>query len=303
LSKNVIKIYNVENYMNKKVIRNTVVFIVLVILSGWIGVLVDSTLPEQTQGDSPGMGIWLVLPMLFAVSITILSKGSWKDFGFKPNFKGNIKWYLIAALIFPVITLIVLIIGATTRWIDLSAFDLRPFILLFSSTLLINFIIDIFDGTPLHGYLTSQLLKLNFNDWKIYLIVGGLWGIWHAPYYLVFLPEADIQSVLPVNRAIFFVISVATMVCWAVMFIELFRITKSIWPGVILHMVEDSLINPLIILGYVSIAAGKEILISPINGIITTTLYLLIGLGIRAYRRQANQITFYESKEERSFPH
>ncbi|HII92863.1 MAG TPA: CPBP family intramembrane metalloprotease [Methanosarcina sp.] len=289
--------------MNKKVIRNTVVFIVLVILSGWIGVLVDSTLPEQTQGDSPGMGIWLVLPMLFAVSITILSKGSWKDFGFKPNFKGNIKWYLIAALIFPVITLIVLIIGATTRWIDLSAFDLRPFILLFSSTLLINFIIDIFDGTPLHGYLTSQLLKLNFNDWKIYLIVGGLWGIWHAPYYLVFLPEADIQSVLPVNRAIFFVISVATMVCWAVMFIELFRITKSIWPGVILHMVEDSLINPLIILGYVSIAAGKEILISPINGIITTTLYLLIGLGIRAYRRQANQITFYESKEERSFPH
>ena len=87
------------------------------------------------------------------------------------------------------------------------------------------------------------------------------------------------------------------------MFIELFRITKSIWPGVLLHMVEDSLINPLIILGYVSIAAGKEILISPINGIITTTLYLLIGLGIRAYRRQANQITFYESTEERRIPH
>jgi hypothetical protein len=289
--------------MNKNVIRNIVGFIVLVILSGWIGVLVDSNFPEQPNGDSPGMGIWLILPMLTAVAITIFSKSGWKDFGFKPNFKGNIKWYLIAALIFPVITLIVLIIGATTRWIDLSAFDLRPFILLFSSTLLINFIIDIFDGTPLHGHLTSQFIKLNLNDWKIYFIVGGLWGIWHAPYYLVFLPEADIQAVLPVSRTIFFVISVATMICWVVMFIELFRITKSIWPGVILHMVEDSLINPLIILGYVNIAAGKEILISPINGIITTTLYLLVGLGIRAYRRQANQITFYESKEERSFPH
>ncbi|WP_292387772.1 type II CAAX prenyl endopeptidase Rce1 family protein [Methanosarcina sp. UBA5] len=288
--------------MNKKVIRNTVVFIVLVILSGWIGVLVDSSLPEQPKNESSGMGIWLVLPMLTAVAITIFSKGNWKDFGFNPNFKGNIKWYLIATLIFPVVTTIVLIIGATTRWIDFSAFDFRPFILIFSSTLLTNFIIDIFDGAPLHGYLTSQLLKLNFSDWKIYLIVGGLWGIWHAPYYLVFLPATEIQAVLPVNRAIYFTISIVTLVCWAVMFIELFRVTKSIWPGVVLHMVEDSLINPLVILGYVSIAAGKEILISPINGIIPTILYLLVGLGIRAYRRQTSQIIFSEIKEERSFP-
>lgn len=276
--------------MNKKLLRNTVVFIVLVILSGWIGILVDPVLPEQPKGDSLGMGIWLVLPMLTAISITIFSKGSWKDLGLKPNFKGNIKWYLIAALIFPVVTAIVLTIGAITKWIDSSALDLRPFILLFSSTLLINFIIDIFDGVPLYGYLTSQLVKLNLTDWKIYLTVGSLWGIWHAPYYLVFLPETDIQTVLPVSRAIFFIVSIVTMICWAVMFIELYRVTKSIWPGVVLHMVEDSLINPLVISGFISIAAGKEILISPINGMITSMLYLLVGLGIRTYRKQANQM-------------
>jgi len=277
--------------VNKKVIRNIVVFIVVVILSGWIGVLVDSVLTEQPEGDSLGMGIWLVLPMLTAIAITIFSKGNWNDFGFKPNFKGNIKWYLIAVLIFPVVTAIVLIIGATTKWIDLSAFDLRPFILLFSSTLLFTFIKNIFDGTPFYGYLTSQLIKLNNNDWKIYLIVGSLWGIWHAPYYLVFLPETDIQTVLPVSRAILFIVSIITMVCWAVMFIELYRITQSIWPGVVLHMVEDSLINPLVISGYISIVAGKEILVSPIYGIITSILYLFVGLGIRSYRRQANQVT------------
>lgn len=276
--------------MNKKILRNTVVFIVLVILSGWIGILVDSVLPEQPKGDSLGMGIWLVLPMLTAISITIFSKGSWKDLGLKPNFKGNIKWYLIAALIFPVVTAIVLTIGAITKWIDSSALDLRPFILLFSSTLLINFIIDIFDGVPLYGYLTSQLVKLNLTDWKIYLTVGSLWGIWHAPYYLVFLPETDIQTVLPVSRAIFFIVSIVTMICWAVMFIELYMVTKSIWPGVVLHMVEDSLINPLVISGFISIAAGKEIFISPINGMITSMLYLLVGLGIRTYRKQANQM-------------
>lgn len=287
--------------MNKKVIRNTIIFIVLVILSGWIGVLVDSTLSEQTKGDSPGMGIWLVLPMLFAISITILSKGSWKDFGFNPNFKGNIKWYLIASLIFPVVTAIVLIIGVTTKWIDLSTFDLEPLVLVFSSTLLFNFIKNIFDGAPLHSYLTSQLIKLNFDDWKIYLIVGGLWGVWHLPYFLVFLPETDLQAVLPASRITITIFMVITIIFWAVMFIELYRITKSIWPGIVLHMVEDSLVNPLVV-SFITIEAGKEILISPIIGVITSILYLLIGLGIRTYRKQTSQIMFSEIKEERSSP-
>jgi hypothetical protein len=47
------------------------------------------------------------------------------------------------------------------------------------------------------GYLTSQLLKLNLNDWKLYLIVGCVWTAWHIPYYLVFLPETDIQAIMP----------------------------------------------------------------------------------------------------------
>ncbi|MFY9201931.1 MAG: hypothetical protein WAQ47_11385 [Methanosarcina flavescens] len=64
--------------MDRKVFRNTVIFIILVLLSGWIGVLVDSTLPEQPDGDSPGMGIWLVSPMLIAVVITIFSKTAGK---------------------------------------------------------------------------------------------------------------------------------------------------------------------------------------------------------------------------------
>jgi len=194
-------------------------------------------------------------------------------------------------LIFPVVTSIVLIIGVITKWIDLSTFEPKSFILIFSSTLLFNFIKNIFDGTPLFSYLTPRLVKLNFNDWKIYLTIGGVWGIWHIPYFLIFLPESDIQAVLPVSRTIISIFMIITLICWSVMFIELYRVTKSIWPGVVLHMVEDSLINPLVISGFISIAAGKEILISPIIGIITTILYLLIGLGIRTYRIQANQVT------------
>ena len=105
---------------------------------------------------------------------------------------------------------------------------------------------------------------------------------------MVFLPETDILAVMPVSRAIYVDIAFITFLCWAVMFTELFRVTRSIWPCVILHMVEDSLINLIVISAYISIAPGKEFLVSPINGVITCILYLAVGLGIRAYRRRAN---------------
>jgi len=276
--------------MNKKIIRNIILFTVVVITSGWIGVLVDSVLTDQPEGDSLGMGIWLALPMLTAFVIIIFSKVSWQDLGFKPKFKGNIKWYLASVLIFPVVTGIVMIIGATTKWIDLSAFNLKPFILTFCSTLLINFIIDIFEETAWRGYLTSQLVKFNLNDWKLYLIVGCVWTSWHIPYYLVFLPEVIILAIMPVSRVIYILVAFSTFLSWTVMFTELFRVTNSVWPCVILHMMEDSLINFIVISGYINIEAGKEILVSPINGIITSILYLAVGFGIRAYRKKANQM-------------
>jgi hypothetical protein len=51
-------------------------------------------------------------------------------------------------------------------------------------------------------------------------------------------------------------------------------------------MVEDSLINHLVIDGHISITAGKEIFISPIGGIITSILYLGVGLILRQKRMQ-----------------
>ena len=276
--------------MNKKEIRNIGIFVFIVVISGWIGVFLDSVLVSQHEGDSPGMGIWLVLPLLTAFIIVLFSKASRRGLGLKPNFKGNMKWYLASVLIFPVVTAIVLLIGATTNWIDLSSFNLKAFISAFCSTLLINFIIDIFEETAWRGYLTSQLVKLNLSDLKLYLIVACVWGFWHLPYYLVFLPEADIRAVMPVSRAVYVIVAFTTFLSWTVMFTELFRVTKSVWPCVLLHTVEDSLINLLVISGYISIAAGREILISPINGVITSIIYLAVGIGIRAYgRRQANK--------------
>jgi hypothetical protein len=49
-------------------------------------------------------------------------------------------------------------------------------------------------------------------------------------------------------------------------------------------MMEDAVINHLVIDGHITIGSGKEILISPIAGIITTLLYVIVGLLIRQCR-------------------
>ena len=103
---------------------------------------------------------------------------------------------------------------------------------------------------------------------------------------------------MPVSRAVYVIIAFTTLLSWTVMFTELFRVTKSVWPCVILHTVEDSLINMLILSGYIGIAAGKEILVSPINGVIASALYLTVGLGIRAYRMKSNKKRSDESAAE-----
>jgi hypothetical protein len=92
------------------------------------------------------------------------------------------------------------------------------------------------------------------------------------------------HEILPVGRLLFAIISIVTMVCWSVMFIELYRLTKSIWPVVLLHVVEDSLINHLIIDGHTIIVSGREIFVSPVIGIMASVLYICVGVILRRNR-------------------
>lgn len=275
---------------DKRTIRNVILFTIIAILSGWIGILIDRVIPEQPEGDSLGMGIWLVLPLLAVIILRAFAGDGWKDAGLRPRLKTNAIWYAVAFLIFPVITGVVLFIGWITGWIDLSGFNIAAFIPVFWSLLIFEFIKNIFEESVWRGYLTTKLIKLNLSDISLYLIVGLIWSAWHLPYYMEFLPESVITSVLPVSRFTFFLVGVVTMVAWTVMFVEIYRLTNSIWPAVLLHAVEDALINPLIIDGHISIAGGMEILISPICGIIPTSLYLLIGLWLRSRRILTNKL-------------
>lgn len=268
----------------KNKFQNIGIFIFVALASGWLGLLIDSFIEPQPDGESLGMGVWLVLPLLTTILLRLFAGDGWNDIGLKPNFKGNIKWYFIALIIYPIVTTVILVIGKLSGWINYSNFRMDAYLTGFASTLIANFIKNIFEESVWRGYLAAKLLKMKLKDLWIYFIVGGVWGLWHLPYYLFFLPESVMFQILPVDRYIFAIIAVILMVCWSVMFVELYHITKSIWPVVILHLVEDSLINHLVIDGYITIVPGKEIFISPIIGIIASILYLCVGLLLRRNR-------------------
>jgi membrane protease YdiL (CAAX protease family) len=269
---------------NNASIRNILLFFVTALLIGWFGFWLDQILPPQQAGESLGMAIWLVFPLLTVVVLRTFMSDGWKDAGLLPNLKGNGKWYLVSLLIYPLVTGISLGLGGLTGWIDFSAFEILPFVTAFWTLLGMNIIKNIFEESVWRGYLTVKLVKLKFSDLQLYLIIGMVWGLWHAPYYMVFLPEGDIQIVLPVDRFTFTLIAVINMVIWTVMFTEIYRLTNSIWPVILMHAVEDALINHMVIDGYILIEDSFQIWISPICGIIPTLLYLMIGLWLRRKR-------------------
>ncbi|MCR8854108.1 CPBP family intramembrane glutamic endopeptidase [Lysinibacillus fusiformis] len=266
--------------------RNLIIFIVVVLLCGWLGVFVDHFISEQPKGDTLGMGIWLVFPLLTTILLRVFAGDGCRDIGLLPNLKGNIKWYIVSFLIYPVITSVVLLVSYIFGWMDFSDFNLDVLISVFVGGLLLQFVKNFFEESVWRGYLTSKLLTLKVNDFWLYFIVGVVWGAWHIPYFLVFLSESDIFSVIPVNRWLFALIGIVTMICWTVMYTEIYLMTKSIWPLVLMHMTEDALVNPLILDGYIKITHGKEFLVSPTAGIITTMLYLMVGLLLRTKRKK-----------------
>jgi membrane protease YdiL (CAAX protease family) len=251
---------------------------------GWLGVIIDKFIASQPNEESLGMGIWLIFPLLATIFLRLFAGDGWKDIGLKPNFKGNIKWYIISLLIYPIVTAIILIIGKILGWINFSNFRTETYFSGFLGLLIVNFVKNFFEESVWRGYLTAKLLKTKIKDIGLYLIVGGVWGIWHLPYYLVFLPQSDMYQVLPVGKFTFAIVAIISMICWTIMFVELYRKTGSIWPVVLLHMVEDSLVNHLVIDGHITIVSGREILISPICGIITSILYICVGLLLRHNR-------------------
>lgn len=263
-----------------------ILFIVVVLASGWIGVLVDSKLPEQPAENSLGMGLWLILPIIAMLVLRLVNR-DWKDLGVLPNFKGNMKWYGAAIAIYPVMTVIIVGLALLFNIASISDVQLNSILSLMGVSIAGNFIKNIFEEFAWRGYLTPKLIQLKLNDWMLYLVSGLVWALWHAAYYMVFLPDSYFETT---SRVGFLLIGCVLMVAWSVMYVEIYRLTKSVWPCVLMHALEDGVPTLLLsVAGVITLTKTGELWLSPTTGIITTILFIGFGLWLRSIRIKKEQ--------------
>ena len=276
--------------MNEKVSKREkitlAVFIFVTITAGIFGCLLDQVLTEQPEGNSLGMGLWLILPFFTGIVLQIISKDL-SRIGIRPNFKSNLKWYAIAVLIFPCITLVSVILAKVSGGLVVSEIELNVLLALILTTFFTNFIKNIFEEFAWRGCLFIYLEKTGINDWYLYLTNGLIWGMWHITYYMFFLPD---EYFIEISRPMMVIVGIILMIFWTPMFVEIRRLTNSVWPCVILHSMEDAIPTMLFVTANVfQIEERYSVILDPISGIVPTVLVFFIGLGLRKCRMKREQ--------------
>ena len=279
---------NIQNQSNRTTIRNLTIFIIVVLAIGWIGRGLD-VLMDNPSSEGLGILLWIITPLAASLLLRAFAGDGWKDFGIKPNFKRNASWYVIALLVYPVLTPLVLIIGSGLGLITFPNFSLNTLGLIlqaFTLGILPQFIKNIFEEAAWRGYLAPKVYSLRLNDFVGHFIVGIVWGAWHIPYYLFFLDRAVLQNFTTLDLAVFIPLSIVVMISWAMVYGEIRLLVNSFWPAVLMHMVEDAFLNQLFTEHHIQIVPGTDWLISPVNGLISIFLFSAIGVCLRQLRNR-----------------
>lgn len=279
---------NMQDQRNGRAIRNLAIFVILVLASGWLGRGLDELMGNPST-ESLGMLLWIITPLGVTLLLRTFGGDGWKDFGIKPNFKGNGMWYMVAILVYPLLTAMVLIIGGSLGLITFPNFSLNTLGLLlqtFALGLLPQFIKNIFEEAPWRGYLAPKVYSLGLNDFVGHAIVGLVWGAWHIPYYLFFLDRAILSNFTTLDVAVYIPLAIGVMVSWAIVYGEIRLLTNSFWPAVLMHMVEDAFLIQLFTGNHIQITPGTDWLVSPMNGLLMSLFFIACGVGLRQVRRR-----------------
>ena len=277
---------NIQNHDNKTTARNLAIFTVLILASGWMGRGLDVLLGNPAS-ESLGMLLWIIMPLVVSLLLRTFAGDGWKDFGIKPNFKKNWVWYVVSILVYPVLTILVLLIGGSLGLIsfpNLSPTSSGLMLQAIAIGLLPQFIKNIFEEAPWRGYLAPKVYSLRLNDFVAHSIVGFVWGTWHIPYYLFFLDQAVLSSFTTLDLAIYIPLAVVVMMSWSIVYGEIRLLTNSFWPAVLMHMVEDAFLLQLFMDNHIQIVPGTDWLVSPMNGLLMSFLFITLGIGLRQLR-------------------
>lgn len=275
-----------DKKMSKRYKFTLLIFVIITLMAGFFGYLLDQVLTEQPEGSSLGMGLWLVLPLLSGVVLGIINKDL-KQIGVKPNLKHNLKWYTASVFVFPCVMLVNIIVAGITGGLTVGEIELSALFVLMISSFSGSFVKNIFEEFAWRGSLFNYLEKTGMNDWLLYFFNGLIWGMWHITYYMFFLPY---EYFTQISRPMMVVAGIVVMIFWSPMFVELRRLTNSVWPCVIAHSMEDAVPTMLFVTaGVLQIKQEYFVMLDSTRGIVPTVLVFLIGLGLRKIRIKQEQ--------------
>ena len=257
-----------------------VVFSVVTLGSGWIGLLVNHALGLPHAMQSLGTLIWIMTPVL-AGAVMALSDPSLRRSYVASWLPGRLRAYGVALAAFPLSFAVAIAVGWAAGW--LTPTGLGAFGGVVAANVAGTVLKNVAEEGAWRGYLAPALISRKLSDPWVWLISGMIWSLWHIPYYGWLLDESLTRSVYDVPPIVYALMTVPIMICWAPLFTELRVLSGSIWPGLIAHSIANLSQIPLS-KGGLPITPGWELLVSPLVGVIPNAIILAAGLGLWARR-------------------
>lgn len=257
-----------------------VVFSVVTLGSGWIGLLVNNALGIPHSMQSLGTLLWIMTPLL-AGAVMALSDPSLRRSYVASWLPGRLRAYGVALAVFPLSFAVAITVGWAAGW--LTPAGLGAFGGVVAAGVPGTVLKNVAEEGAWRGYLAPALIGRKLSDPWVWLISGMIWSLWHIPYYVWFMDEALLRAVYDVPPIVYALMTVPIMICWAPLFTELRILSGSIWPGLIAHSIANLSQIPLSE-GGLPITPGWELLVSPLVGVIPNAIILAAGLGLWARR-------------------
>lgn len=238
------------------------------------------------------MLFWLVLPLVALIVLRTFAGDGWRDFGLRPNFKGNAAWYALSVLAYPLSAILVLGLGLALGLISLRSDLVRvsAWAITAVGAILPSFIKNIFEEFAWRGHLAPKINALGLKDYVGHLLVGVIWWAWHIPYWLFYIDRALIQVYAPGDLPLFFFMALINLLTAALVYGEIRLLTNSVWPAVLMHTAGNALVDTLTIEKVFEIAPGLSWLVAPGPlSVLTVLIFLALGLYLRQYRLRRTQ--------------
>lgn len=271
--------------------RNLIIFTMVTLSAGWLGAALDRVIGTPDPQQGLGILLWILLPTAIGLLLRAVGGDGWQDAGVNPRLVAGWRWYAVALLLFPLISLLLLGIGPRFGAFTLPSFvdqGVGAFLSLATLATLGAFGKNIFEEFAWRGYLTPRFAALNLPRLRNHLLTGLIWAGWHLPYWLFFV---DVRTFSTLSLPTFIVLAMTTLVITAVTYGEVRLGSRSVWPAVVLHSVANGVTATFLLSGFVQLNGGLGLLFSPGNdGVVHSILFALVGLALYRYSRRTPSV-------------